>query len=45
VRILIEQEVRYPQENEVERPRQWRSFLAERHFPDVAANIQADRSL
>jgi len=28
----------------VERARRWRSLLAGRHFPDLAADIQADRS-
>ncbi|NDD46266.1 MAG: hypothetical protein EBZ24_12940 [Synechococcaceae bacterium WB9_4xB_025] len=44
VRLLIEREVRYAQVCGVERARQWRSRLAGRHFPDLAADIQADRS-
>ena len=44
VRLLIEREVRYSQVGAVERARHWRSVLAARHFPDLAAEIQADRS-
>jgi len=44
VRLLIEREVRYAQVGAVERARQWRIVLAGRHFPDLAADIQADRS-
>lgn len=44
VRLLIEREVRYAQVGAVDRARQWRSLLAERHFPDLAADIRADRS-
>ena len=44
VRLLIEREVRYAQVGGVERARRWRSLLAGRHFPDLAADIQADRS-
>ena len=44
VRLLIEREVRYDQVGAVVRARQWRSVLAWRHFPDLAADIQADRS-
>jgi plasmid stability protein len=43
VRLLIEREVRYAQVGAVERARHWRSALAGRHFPDLAADIQADR--
>lgn len=43
VRLLIEREVRYAQLGGLERARQWRSVLAGRHFPDLAADIQADR--
>jgi hypothetical protein len=28
----------------MERASRWRSLLAGRHFPDLAADIQADRS-
>ena len=44
VRLLIEREVRYAQVGGVERARRWRSVLAGRPFPDLAADIQADRS-
>ena len=44
MRLLNEREVRYAQVDAVERARQWRSVLAGRHFPDLAADIQADRS-
>ena len=44
VRLLIEREVRHAQVGGVERARQWRSVLAGRHFPDLAADIQADRN-
>ena len=44
VRLLIEREVRYSQVGGVERARRWRSLLAGRHFLDLAADIQADRS-
>jgi hypothetical protein len=44
VRLLIEREVRYAQVAGVERARQWRSLLAARHFPDLAADLQADRN-
>ena len=44
VRLLIELEVRHAQVGGVERARQWRSVLAGRHFPDLAADIQADRN-
>ncbi|MDI9406536.1 MAG: hypothetical protein QM522_07485 [Chitinophagaceae bacterium] len=44
VRLLIEREVRYAQVGAVERARHWRSALAGRHFPDLAADIQADRN-
>ena len=44
VRLLIEREVRHAQVGGVERSRQWRSVLAGRHFPDLAADIQADRN-
>ena len=44
VRLLIEREVRYAQVGGVERARRWRSLLAGRHFPDLAGDIQADRS-
>ena len=44
MRLLIEREVRYSQVGGVERARRWRSLLAGRHFPDLAADIQADRS-
>lgn len=44
VRLMIEREVRYTQEGAVERARQWRSVLAGRHFPELAADIQANRS-
>jgi hypothetical protein len=44
VRLLIEREVRYSQVGAVERARQWRSVLAGRKFPDLAADIQADRN-
>ncbi|MEA5474669.1 hypothetical protein VB716_10600 [Synechococcus sp. CCY9201] len=44
VRLLIEREVRYAQVGAVERARQWRSVLAGRHFPDLAADIQSDRN-
>jgi len=44
VRLLIEREVRYSQLGGVERARRWRSLLAGRHFLDLAADIQADRS-
>ena len=44
VRLLIEREVRYAQVGGFERARRWRSLLAGRHFPDLAADIQADRS-
>jgi plasmid stability protein len=44
VRLLIEREVRYARVGGVERARQWRSRLAGRHFLDLAADIQADRS-
>jgi plasmid stability protein len=44
VRLLIEREVRYAEVGAVERARQWRSVLAGRHFPDLAADLQADRS-
>ncbi len=44
VRLLIEREVRYSQVGAVERARQWRSALAGRNFPDLAADIQADRN-
>ena len=44
VRLLIEREVRYAQVGGLERARRWRSLLAGRHFPDLAADIQADRS-
>jgi hypothetical protein len=43
-RLLIEPEVRYALVGAVDRARHWRSVLAERHFPDLAAEIQADRS-
>ena len=42
--LLIEREVRYAQVGGLERARRWRSLLAGRHFPDLAADIQADRS-
>jgi hypothetical protein len=44
VRLLIEREVRYAQVGGVERARHWRSLLAVRHVPNLAADIQADRS-
>ena len=44
VRLLIEREVRYAQVGGMERASRWRSLLAGRHFPDLAADIQADRS-
>jgi hypothetical protein len=44
VRLLIEREVRYAQVAGVERARQWLSLLAGRHFPDLAADLQADRN-
>jgi hypothetical protein len=44
VRLLIEREVRYAEVGAVERARQWRSVLAGRHFPDLAADLQADRN-
>ena len=44
VRLLSEREVLYPQGGAVERGRHWRSSLAGRHFPDLAADIQADRN-
>jgi hypothetical protein len=44
VRLLVEREVRYAQVGSVGRAQQWRSVLAGRHFPDLAADIQADRS-
>jgi hypothetical protein len=44
VRLLIEREVRYAQVAGVERARQWRSLLAGPHFPDLAADLQADRN-
>ena len=44
VRLLIEREVRYAQVGGLERARRWRSLLAGRHFADLAADIQADRS-
>ncbi|WP_411875743.1 FitA-like ribbon-helix-helix domain-containing protein [Vulcanococcus limneticus] len=44
MRLLIEREVRYAQVGGVERARRWRSLLAGRHFPDLAADIQANRS-
>ena len=44
VRLLIERKVRYAQVGGVERARRWRSLLAGRHFLDLAADIQADRS-
>ena len=44
VRLLIEREVRYAEVDAVERARQWRSVLAGRHFPDLAADLQADRN-
>ena len=44
VRLLIEREVRYAQVGGVERARRWRSLLAGRQFPDLAADIQADRN-
>jgi len=44
VRLLIEREVRYAQVGAVDRARHWRSMLAGRHFSDLAADIQADRS-
>ena len=37
-------EVRYAQVGGLERARRWRSLLAGGHFPDLAADIQADRS-
>lgn len=43
VRFLIEREVRCAQVGVIERARRWRSLLAGRHFPDLAADIQADR--
>lgn len=44
VRLLIDREVRYAQVGGMERARRWRSLLAGRHFPDLAAGIQVDRS-
>jgi hypothetical protein len=43
-RLLIEQGVRYAQVGGVERARHWRSLLAGGHFPDLAADLQADRN-
>jgi hypothetical protein len=43
-RIPIWGEVRYTQLGTVERARHWRSALAGCHFPDLAADIQADRN-
>lgn len=44
VRLLIEREVRDAQVGGVERARHWRSLLAGRHLPDLAADIQAGRN-
>jgi hypothetical protein len=44
VRLLIEREVRYAQVGAVDRARHWCYLLAGRHFPEIPADIQADRS-
>ena len=45
VRLLIEREVRYAQVGAIKRSRQFRSVLAGRKFPDLDADLQADRNL